>query len=62
MTHCLPAFIFNILLLCLGYGDLVIAALVETPEVEPDFREVRVDADRARVCVKCVAVLVDLKV
>ena len=42
--------------------NLVVAALIRTVEVEPDLRNVRVDADGAGVCVERVAVLVDLEV
>ena len=42
--------------------DLIVAALVETAQVEPDLRDVRVDAYSAGVCVKRIAVLVDLEV
>ena len=45
-----------------GVGDLVVAALVEGAEVEPDFGDVRVYADGAGVGVESVAVLVDLEV
>ena len=42
--------------------DLVIAALVQATEVEPDLRDVRVDADRPRVRIQCVTELIDLEV
>lgn len=45
-----------------GIGDLVIAALVQAAEVEPDLRDVGVDADGPRVRIQCVAELIDLKV
>ncbi len=45
-----------------GIGDLVVAALVQATEVEPDFGNVRVDANGAGISVERVAVLVDLKV
>ena len=34
--------------------DLVIAALVQATEVEPDLRDVRVDVDHPRVRIQCV--------
>ena len=45
-----------------GIGDLIIATFVETAEVKPHFRDVRVDADRPGVRVKSVSILIDLKV
>jgi hypothetical protein len=42
--------------------DLVIARLVERPEVEPDFGDVRVDFDGARIGVERIAVLIYLEV
>ena len=42
--------------------NLVVATLIQTVEVEPDLRNVRVDADGAGVCVERVAALVDLEV
>jgi len=45
-----------------GIRDLVIAALIETAEIEPDFRDVWVDADCARVGVESVPELVDLEI
>lgn len=45
-----------------GIGDLVVAALVQAAKVEPDFGDVRIDADGAGISVERVAVLVDLEV
>lgn len=45
-----------------GVADLIIAALIETSEIEPDFGDVRVDANGARVSVEGIAVLIDVVV
>jgi hypothetical protein len=45
-----------------GIGNLVVARLVERTQIVPHFRNVRVQADGARVGVERVAVLVDLVV
>lgn len=45
-----------------GVPDLIVTALVQTAEVEPDFGDVRVDPDGAGVGVEGVAVLVDVVV
>lgn len=45
-----------------GIGDLVVARLVEGSQVEPDFRDVRIESNRTRVRVESVSVLVDLEV
>lgn len=45
-----------------GIRDLVVAALVETAQVEPDLGDIRVDSDGAGISVKRVAELVDLEV
>jgi len=45
-----------------GIGDLVVAALVQTPEVEPNLRDIGVDAYSPRVSVQGIPVLVDLEV
>ena len=42
--------------------NLVVATLIQTVEVEPDLRNVRVDTDGTGVCIERVAVLVDLEV
>jgi hypothetical protein len=43
-------------------SDLVVAALVQTSQVKPDFRNVGVDADSARICIERISELVDLEV
>jgi hypothetical protein len=43
-------------------GDLVVARLVQTSEVVPHFRDIRVESDRTRVSVERIPVLVDLVV
>lgn len=45
-----------------GIGDLVVARLVEGSQVEPNFRDVRIESNRSRVRVESVSVLVDLEV
>ena len=45
-----------------GVGDLVVAALIERAEVEPNFRDVSVDQDGPQVRVEGITVLVDLEV
>jgi hypothetical protein len=45
-----------------GIGNLVVAALVQTSKVEPDLRDVRIDANCTRVCIKCITELIDLEV
>lgn len=41
---------------------LVVAGLIKRAKVVPDFRDVRVEADGARIRVQCITVLVDLVV
>ena len=41
-------------------GCLIIATLIQCTEVVPYFRDIRVESDSPRVCIKCVAVLIDL--
>lgn len=43
-------------------GDLVVARLVQASQVVPDLADIRVKADRARVRVESISVLVDLVV
>jgi len=45
-----------------GVRDLVVAALVKAAQVKPDLRDIWVDADGTRICIKSVTELVDLKV
>jgi hypothetical protein len=45
-----------------GVRDLVVATLVEAAEIEPYFRNVRVDPDSARICVQCIPELIDLEI
>lgn len=45
-----------------GIGNLVIAALIQTSKVEPDFGNVGIDTDSARICIKRVSELVDLEI
>lgn len=45
-----------------GVSDLVVAALIETAEIEPDFRDIWVNADCTRVGIKSVPELVDLEI
>lgn len=45
-----------------GVGNLVIAALVQTSEVKPNLRYVRIDANSPRVSVQSIPILVDLEV
>lgn len=42
--------------------DLVVTALVQRPQVEPDLRDIRIDPDSARVRIERVPILVDLEV
>lgn len=42
--------------------DLLIAALVQRPEIKPDFGNIRVEPDCARIRIECVFKLVDLEV
>jgi hypothetical protein len=41
---------------------LVVAALIQTSKIEPDFRDVGIDADSTRISVESVTVLADLKI
>lgn len=45
-----------------GVRYLVVAALVQTAEIEPNFGDIWIDTDCPRVCVECVAELIDLEV
>jgi hypothetical protein len=45
-----------------GIFELLIAALVERAEIEPDFGNVRVESDGAGIGVQCVFELIDLEV
>jgi len=45
-----------------GVRHLIVAALIEAAQVEPDFRDVRVDAYGPRICIKSITKLVDLEV
>jgi hypothetical protein len=45
-----------------GIGDLVVARLVQSAQVIPNFRNVRVQANCTRVGIQSIAVLVDLVV
>jgi len=47
-----------------GVAALIVAALIEASEIEPDFRDIiiRVYSDRMRISVKGVMELVDLEV
>jgi hypothetical protein len=42
--------------------DLVVARLVKSSQVIPDFADIRIKSDGSRVSIKCVPVLVDLVV
>jgi hypothetical protein len=43
-------------------GDLVVARFIQGTQVVPNFRNVRIQADRTRVGIERIAVLVDLVV
>jgi hypothetical protein len=45
-----------------GVGNLVVTALVQTPEVEPDLRDIGINANSPRVSVQGIPILVDLEV
>ena len=45
-----------------GVGNLVVAALVQTPEIEPNLRDIGIDANSPGISVQCIPVLVDLEV
>jgi len=43
-------------------SNLIVAALIETAEIKPDFRDIGIDADSTRVGVKRISKLIDLEV
>jgi hypothetical protein len=45
-----------------GVGNLVVATLVQTSKIKPDFGDIWIDADSTRVSIESVTVLVDLKI
>jgi len=45
-----------------GVSNLIVAALVETAEIKPDFRDIGINADSTRVGVKRISKLIDLEV
>lgn len=45
-----------------GIRDLIVAALVETAQVEPYFGDVRVDSDGTGISIECITELIDLEV
>jgi len=45
-----------------GIRNLIVAALVETTEIKPDFGDVGIDTDSTRVGVERISKLIDLKI
>lgn len=45
-----------------GVGDLIVTAFIKAPKIKPNLRNIRVDADGTRVCIKRISELIDLEV